>query len=151
MRLINRALDRLVGGPAAWRDLDHATRRDVLHHARQGRPYPDPEVADVAVQWARWMRSVPVWRRLLRAVGLAVVFQLACGVALGVVALCTAVLLPGGGFEVEHGYWWILRSLWELGCLVVVLGMWPWWDAGKVLRLNDPPVEPGEAPTSMWQ
>jgi hypothetical protein len=50
------------------------------------------------------MRSVPVWRRLLRALGLAVV-QVACGVALGVVALCMALLLPGGGFEVEHGYW----------------------------------------------
>jgi hypothetical protein len=80
-------IDKLAGGPAGWRGLGHATRRAVLRGAREGRPYPDPEVAVLAVPWARWVRSLPSWRHLLRAVGLAIVVQLASGLALGVVAL----------------------------------------------------------------
>jgi hypothetical protein len=132
-------IDKLAGGPAAWRGLGHATRRAVLRRAREGRPYPDPEVAVLAVQWARWVRPLPWWRHLLRAVGLAIIVQLASGLALGVLALVASALL-GGGFGVERGSFWVLRSLWELGSLALVFWLWRWWDAGRILRLNDSPA-----------
>src|SRR5262247_1486647 len=44
----------------AWRQLGHRQRMDVLHHARQGRPYPDPKVATIALRWAQWWQAQPL-------------------------------------------------------------------------------------------
>jgi hypothetical protein len=131
-------VDRLVEGPQPWRDLGHAGRKDVLHHARQGRPYPDPEVAAIAVQWARRVRSVPLWRRLLRGVGMAVVVYSAVG---GVIAVAIWAL-PGSTVEMEHGLWPPLQTAWQLGALTVMFGWWPWRDAGRILGLHDRPAAP---------
>ena len=134
-------IDRLIEGPQAWRELGHARRRDVLHHARQGRPYPDPEVAAVAVQWARQVRSVPWWRRLPRAAAMALVAY----TVLGGLLAGTIWVLPGSTVEMQHGLWPLVRTAWQLGGLTVVFGLWPWWDAGRVLRLHDRPAEPDGA------
>jgi hypothetical protein len=133
-------VDRLVEGPQPWRDLGHARRKDVLHHARQGRPYPDPEIAAIAVQWARRVRSVPLWWRLLRGVGMAVVVYSVVGgvIAAGIWAL------PGSTVETQHGLWPILLAAWQLGALTVMFGWWPWRDARRILCLNDTPAEPDE-------
>jgi hypothetical protein len=131
-------IDRLVEGPQAWRGLGHARRKDVLHHARQGRPYPDPEVAAIAVQWARRVRSKPLWWRLLRGVGMAVVVYSAVGgvIAAGIWAL------PDSTTEMEHGLWPVLRTAWQLAPLTLMFGLWPWWDAGRILGLHDRSAEP---------
>lgn len=124
------------------RDLGHAQRMDVRHHVRQGRPYPDPEVAAIAVQWARRVRSVSLWRRLLRGVGMAVLVY----TVVGGVIVAGIWALPGSTVETEHRPWWMLRAAWQIGGLAVVFGWWPWWDAGRVLGLHDrPPAsdEPG--------
>jgi hypothetical protein len=70
------------------------------------------------------------------------------GLALGAVALVASLLL-GGGFGVERGYFWVLRSLWELGGLLLVFWLWRWWDAGRVLRLNEPPAGTPEDPAGV--
>jgi hypothetical protein len=81
---------------------------------------------------------MPLWWRLLRGVGIAVVVYTAVGgvLAAGVWAL------PGSTSEMEHGLWPALRTAWQLSGLAVVFGWWPWRDAGRILGLHDHPATP---------
>jgi hypothetical protein len=143
-RLIDQVTGMVAGGPQAWRRLGHARRKDVLHLARQGRRYPDPAVWAVAVDWAHWWLAAPLWRRLLRATGIALGIYVAVGVGFFAV-LPFLLLIPGGSFEVQRGYWWIVRDGSLLGLLVFVLGVLPSVDARHIDRLSRPPSAPDEA------
>jgi hypothetical protein len=45
----------------AWRRLDRQTKAEVLRRAADGQGHPDPEVAAVAVGFARWELNYPLW------------------------------------------------------------------------------------------
>ena len=81
----------------AWRRLGYRQRMDVLYHARQGRPHPDPEMAATAVGWARSWRAQPLSRHVLSALG----FTLKLYALLALALLAT--LLTGGTASIEPG------------------------------------------------
>jgi hypothetical protein len=125
----------------SWRDLGYRRRMDVLHHARQGRPYPDPEVAAVALGWARWWRAQPPHRRALAAAPfvLGVYAVLALGLLGGV--------LTGGELTVDRSWSvaatagsWLLTTIALVAARVLFVSA----DAAKVERVNrEAPVGPG--------
>jgi hypothetical protein len=133
-------LDRLVEGPRAWRDLGHDLRRDVIQHAREGQPYPDPLVAAMAVEWASALLSEPLWRRQLRAAWWAVVAYAALGVPL------LLLWLVGGELSIDRGYGWVIRMAWTLGCFVYLLGPRHWTSARAVLEVHSQPSRQVDAP-----
>jgi len=133
--LVDKVTGTVASGPPAWRQLGHARRRDVLHHVRQGRPDPDPAVWAVAVSWARWQLTVPLWRRLVRAAGIALGLYLAIGIA-WLTVLPLLLLIPGGELEVQRGYWWVLRDALLLGSLTYWFGVIPRLDARRIDRLR---------------
>jgi hypothetical protein len=58
--------DRKAARKYIW--LPIGTLREVARHARQGRPHPDPEVAAMALTWARTSRPT-IWHVLAAAGG----------------------------------------------------------------------------------
>src|SRR4029453_10632351 len=117
----------------AWRRLGHRQRMDVLHHARQGRPYPDREVAAIALRWAQWWQAQPflyqAWTGLRDSIKL---------YALLAVALLGAVQ-TGGQLTVGRS-WSLIGSV--ACCLLVtaaIVAARVWYvraDASKVERTN---------------
>lgn len=117
----------------AWRRLGYRQRMDVLPHARQGRPHPDPEMAATAVGWARWWRAQPLSRHVLSALG----FTLKLYALLALALLAT--LLTGGTASIEPGST-ILGSvaggLLTTAAIIAARVLWVRADAAKVERVH---------------
>jgi hypothetical protein len=58
---------------AARRRLDRQTKAEVLRRAAEGQGHPDPEVAAVAVGFARWELNYPRWVQVAIVLGLLLV------------------------------------------------------------------------------
>jgi hypothetical protein len=123
-------------GPSAWRRLHRATRQQVLDLVDEGHLHPDPEIAAVAVEWARWRARLSPWRQL----GFAILTLLVVYAAIGLLFLLL-VLIPGS--ETSHD-----GSLWGWVHVVgaVVLAIWrlvmiPSSAAHEILRMGDVAAE----------
>jgi hypothetical protein len=118
-------------GPSAWRRLHRATRQEVLDLAEEGELHPDPKIAAIAVEWARWRARLSPWRQ----VGFAIATLLAVDAAIGLLFLLLT-LIPGS--ETTHGG--SLRG-WVQVVGAVVLAIWrlvmiPSSAAREILRMD---------------
>lgn len=138
---MTRVILNLLGnwpGPSAWRRLHRSTRQYVLDLADEGQVHPDPEVAAVALEWARWRARLSPWRQL----GFAIATLLAVYAAMGLLFLLLT-LIPGS--ETSHtdtGLWG-----WAHVVGVVVLAIWrltmtPASAAHELLRMDALESEP---------
>ena len=59
-------LAEILGTQFAWWQLGFTARRAVLRAARRGIPFPDPDVRQVAVDWAVRRLAAPRWWRVVR-------------------------------------------------------------------------------------
>jgi hypothetical protein len=118
-------------GPPAWRRLHRATRHDVLELAKQGKLHPDEKLAAIAVEWARWRRTLSGWRQI----GIAIATILALQAAMGLLFLLFT-LVPGGETTHDNS---LLRWVQIIGGLVLAiwrLVMVPSSAAYEILRLH---------------
>src|SRR6266536_1749389 len=124
MRIMISLMDK---GPQAWRDLSYGWRMDVIYYARQGLTYPDLRIAAVAVDWAKWLLGMPLWRCLLWATWRAV----AAYVTVVAASLLLFSLLPGT-ISWAHGVALFLRVALGLAGFIFLLGVLPWFDAHRI-------------------
>jgi hypothetical protein len=117
----------------AWRSLGYRRRMVVLHHARQGRPYPDAGVAAIALRWAQWWRARP----LLFQARAALWFTIKLCALVGLVMV--VLVLTGGEVTIgDSGSIWASAASTPMTTLVIVAArvLFVTVDASKVERAN---------------
>jgi hypothetical protein len=118
-------------GPSAWRRLHRSTRQRVLDLADEGELHPDPEIAAIAVEWARWRARLSPLRQL----GFAILTLLAGYAALGLVFLLLT-LLPGSETTHDGSPWGWVHLAGLVALAIWRLVMVPASAAHDILRMH---------------
>ena len=93
-------LAEILGTQIAWWQLGFAARRGVLRAARRGSRFPDPDVWQVAVDWAWQWLAAPRWWRLVRDVGATLLAMTCLGASVSVLAEVDGLLTLTGAAAV---------------------------------------------------
>lgn len=119
-------------GPSAWRRLHRATRQQVLNLAEEGKLHPDPEIAAIAVEWAKWRARLSPWRQL----GFAIVTLLVVDTGIGLMFLLLT-LIPGSETIHDGSLWGWLQLVGAVVLTIWRLVMIPSSAAHEILRIDD--------------
>jgi hypothetical protein len=119
-------------GPPAWRRLHRSTRQYVLDLADEGRVHPDPEVAAVALEWARWRVRLSPWRQL----GFAIATLLAVYAAMGLLFLLLTRIPGSETSHTDSGLWGWVHVVGAVALAISRLTMIPASAAHEILRMD---------------